>query len=247
MFKARLAALLAGGLAAAPCMAGSQCYGTVANGRLEHAARLPDSGANFSAYSVIAAAAGRTHVHSTVADIVLASYAELASTIPAARFVYGETGLAAGGPFKPHKTHQNRLSVDFFVPVRDAAGKPAILPSSPANHFGYDIEFDAAGRYGQYRIDFPVLAEHLAQLHLAATSRGVTLDKVIIDPRYFAQLYATPRGPYLKARLTSCAPSRGCAMTSTIMSISNYHANERFDDELHADDGGRGIARGVAQ
>lgn len=75
------------------------------------------------------------------------------------------------------------------------------MPSSLANHFGYDIEFDAAGRYGQYLIDFPALAEHLAQLHLAATQRGVTLDKVIIDARYLAQLYATPRGHYLKTRL----------------------------------------------
>lgn len=201
MFKRRLIALLAGALAAAHCAAASQCYGTVANGRLEGAARLPDSGANFSAYSAIAAAAGRTHVHSTVADIVLASYGGLAGAMPSARFVYGETGLAAGGPFKPHKTHQNGLSVDFFVPVRDAAGKPAILPSSPANRFGYGIEFDAAGRYGQYRIDFPALAEHLAQLHLAAAARDVTLAKVIVDPRYLAQLHATPRGPYLKTRL----------------------------------------------
>lgn len=197
----RLIGLLVGVFTAAHCMAASQCYGTVANGRLEQAARLPDSGANFSAYSALAAAAGRTHVHSTVAGIVLASYGALASAMPAAKFVYGETGLASGGPFKPHKTHQNGLSVDFFVPVRDAAGRPATLPSSLANRFGYDIEFDAAGRYGQYLIDFPALAEHLAQLHLAATRRGVTLDKVIIDPRYLARLYATPRGPYLKTRL----------------------------------------------
>lgn len=99
MLKRRLAVFFTGLLAGAHGMAASQCYGTVANGRLEHAARLPDSGANFSAYSAIAAAAGRTHVHSTVADIVLASYGELAGVMPAARFVYGETGLAAGGAF----------------------------------------------------------------------------------------------------------------------------------------------------
>lgn len=193
--------MLAGLCAGAHCLAASQCHGTVANGRVENAVRLPDSGANFAAYSRIAAAAGRTHVHSTVAEIVLASYGALATAMPSARYVYGETGLASGGPFKPHKTHQNGLSVDFFMPVRDGAGKPAALPSSPLNRFGYDIEFDAGGRFGEYRIDFPALAEHLVQLHVAAKARGATLARVIVDPRYFAQLYATPRGPYLKANL----------------------------------------------
>lgn len=191
------ASLLAGG----NCLAASQCHGVVANGSIERAVRLPGSGANFSAYSVIAAAAGRTYVHSTVAEIVLAAYGAVGASMPRARFVYGETGLAQGGPFKPHRTHQNGLSVDFFVPVLDAAGQPAALPSSALNRFGYDIEFDADGRFGQYRIDFPALAEHLAQLHLAATARKVTLANVIVDPRYAAQLYATPRGPYLKAYL----------------------------------------------
>ncbi len=182
-------------------MAASQCHGRGGNGSLERAVKLPDSGTNFSAYSVIGAAAGRTYVHSTVAEIVLAAYGAAGASMPHARFVYGETGLAQGGPFKPHRTHQNGLSVDFFVPVVDAAGQPATLPSSPLNRFGYDIEFDADGRFGAYRIDFAALAEHLAQLHLAAKARKVKLAKVILDPRYVARLYATPRGPYLKAHL----------------------------------------------
>lgn len=193
--------LFAGLFAGAHCMAASQCHGRVANGSVERAVKLPDSGPNFSAYSLIAAAAGRTYVHSAVAEIVLAAYDGAGKSMPGTRFVYGETGLAKGGPFKPHKTHQNGLSVDFFVPVLDGAGKTAVLPSSPLNRFGYDIEFDADGRFKQYRIDFPALAEHLAQLDLAARARGVTLAKVIVDPRYFEQLYATPRGPYLKANV----------------------------------------------
>lgn len=182
-------------------MAASQCHGAVGKGSIERAVKLPVSGANFSAYSLIGAAAGRTYVHSSVAEIMLAAYGAVGASLPQARFVYGETGLAQGGPFKPHRTHQNGLSVDFFVPVQDAAGKAAALPSSPLNRFGYDIEFDADGRFGQYRIDFPAMAEHLAQLHLAAKARQVALAKVIVDPRYFAQLFATPRGPYLKANL----------------------------------------------
>ncbi len=197
MLLATAGNLLVGGSS----LAASQCFGTPSHGRLEQAVRLPLGGANFSAYSTVAAAAGRTYLHSTVADIVLASYARLATALPSTKFVYGETGLAAGGPFKPHKTHQNGLSVDFFVPVRDAAGDSAILPASVLNHFGYDIEFDAKGQYQQYHIDFPALAEHLYQLTLAAAARGVTISNVIIDRQFLPQLFATPRGPYLREQL----------------------------------------------
>lgn len=189
-------------LAAASCQASSQassqCYGSVGDGRLEGAVQLPLNGPNFSAYSSLAATAGRTHVHAKVANIVVAAYADLAKNTGRAKFVYGETGLASGGPFRPHKTHQNGSSVDFFVPVRNAAGAPAALPSTLANRFGYDIEFDASGKFGEYQIDFPALAEHLYQLDRAGAAHGAPIVKLIIDPRYFAALYATLRGPYLR-------------------------------------------------
>lgn len=64
----------------------------------------------------------RTDVHCTAAEIVIAAYEEMAKTHPDVELVYGETGLARGA-FEPHKTHQNGLSVDFFVPVRDGEGE----------------------------------------------------------------------------------------------------------------------------
>jgi penicillin-insensitive murein endopeptidase len=179
----------------------SACHGRTASGRIERSVALPVQGANFSAYSALAAPAGRTYVHSTVARIVAQAYASLAASRPATRYVYGETGLKNGGPFKPHKTHQNGTSVDFFVPVLDAEGKSALLPSTPLNRYGYDIEFDAQARYGDYRIDFPAMAEHLYQLRQAALAEKTDLALVIFDPRYMPQLLATPRGPYLQQHL----------------------------------------------
>lgn len=149
----------------------------------------------------MAADAGRTHVHSTVADIMLASYASVAAATPATKFVYGETGLPAGGPFPPHHTHQNGLSVDFFVPVLDAAGQSVALPVSVANKFGYGIEFDSHARFGALAIDFAAMAEHLYQLDLAAKSRGVGIALVIFDTAYLPRLFATARGPYLQRHL----------------------------------------------
>jgi penicillin-insensitive murein endopeptidase len=188
------------GAAFAPAAA-SQCYGTVSRGRIDDSVKLPAGGANFSAYSALAAAAGRTYVHAEVAQIMAASYAALQAAHPDTVYVYGETGAAAGGRLRPHRTHQNGLSVDFFVPVRDADGGSVPLPTSVASRFGYDIEFDANGRYRQYGIDFAAIAEHLYQLHVAATGRGAGIAQVIFDAPYLPRLFATARGPYLRKNL----------------------------------------------
>lgn len=129
--------------------------------RPEGSVELPRSGPNFAAYSTLAAAIGRTHVHSVVADTVVSAYSALAAKHPAKTFVYGETGWPSGGRFRPHRTHQNGLSVDFFVPVRNGDGKSVPLPTAITNRFGYDIEFANDAKYGQYEIDFPAMAEHL--------------------------------------------------------------------------------------
>jgi len=176
----------------------SQCYGTVSHGRIENSVKLPAAGTNFSAYSALGTAAGRTHVHSKVAKIIAAAYGELAKARPATVYVYGEAGWSSGGRLRPHRTHQNGLSVDFFVPVRDAEGKSVPLPTGLTNQLGYDIEFDKAGRYGEYTIDFAALAEHLYQLQQAARANGSDLSLVILDPAYLPDLFATVRGPHLR-------------------------------------------------
>lgn len=178
--------------------ADSQCFGTVSKGRIEGSVKLPTGGANFSAYSKVAVAVGRTYVHSRVAEVVVAAFSALQERTPATTYVYGETGWASGGRLRPHRTHQNGLSVDFFVPVRNAEGKSVPLPTNAANRFGYDIEFDAKARYDEYSIDFAALAEHLYQLHLAAKARGVGIALVILESSYLPRLFATPHGAYLR-------------------------------------------------
>ena len=94
----------------------STCYGTTAAGKLKNGVELPQKGKNFVSYSGLARAMGRTHVHSVVADIVVKAYANLSIEHPQKVFKYAETGFLKGGIFKPHKTHQIGLSVDFMVP-----------------------------------------------------------------------------------------------------------------------------------
>lgn len=182
--------------------ASSQCYGSVGHGRIEGSVKLPARGANFSAYSSVGVAMGRTFVHASVADIVAGAYAALVKSAPDQAWVYGETGGQDGGPFKPHRSHQNGLSVDFFVPVRGTDGKAAALPMHALNRFGYDLQFDSAGVLGDYHIDFAALAEHLFQLDASARSYKLGLGRVIIERQYLPMLFATSRGPYLRKNLT---------------------------------------------
>jgi penicillin-insensitive murein endopeptidase len=180
----------------------SQCYGTVSNGRIEDSVKLPTSGPNFTAYSGLAATAGRTYVHSKVAEILLATYSKLHVANPSTVYVYGETGWPSGGRFRPHRTHQNGLSVDFFVPVRNAAKVSVPFPTSTLTRFGYDVEFDSSAKYGEYTIDFIATAEHLYHLHQVAKAQGVGIALVIFDTQYLPKLFATPRGAYLQQNLS---------------------------------------------
>jgi len=184
-------------MASTPVIADSVCYGTPSKGRIEGAVQLPESGSNYSAYSNLGVLLGRTFVHETVRDIVVAAYSGLASAAPGKVFVYGETGWQSGGRLRPHRTHENGLSVDFFVPVLDPSGKSIPLPISVLNKFGYGIDFDNDGKFKDLVIDFEAIGEHLYQLSLAAQKANVPITLVIFDPPYFPKLFSTKHGEFL--------------------------------------------------
>jgi penicillin-insensitive murein DD-endopeptidase len=179
----------------------SACYGTPAKGRLEHGAQLPSSGKNFSSYSSVGSLAGRTYVHSKVLSVILAAFKAIEASAPDKVFVYGETGWESGGRIRPHKTHQNGLSVDFMVPVLKD-GKSVPLPTSALNKFGYSIEFDDSGHFEDYVIDFAAMAKHLAELHRAASAQGVKISRVIFEIPLQKHLFETAEGAQLKNQLT---------------------------------------------
>jgi len=184
-----------------PAATPSICYGTPRHGKLANSVALPESGGNFETFSSMASKLGRTHVHSTVAAIVADAYAALATELPDRRFVYGDTSWTAGGRMQPHRTHQNGTSVDFMVPVLDAAGKPAPLPTSVFNKFGYGLEFDASGRLDELRIDFVAIGAHLVQLDRAARRQGIAIRQVIFAPELIAKLKTTPSWSYLEQHI----------------------------------------------
>lgn len=176
----------------------STCYGTTSDGRLENGVQLPAEGNNFVSYSTVARIAGRTYVHSEVRKIILMSYAALEKEHPNKVFKYAEAGFKTGGEFKPHKTHRNGLSVDFMTPVVTIDGESVHLPTHPFNKFGYNIEFDEAGKYENLVTDYTALAAHTVALHKVAKSQGHDLWRVIFDPKLQPGLFKRKYGKYLR-------------------------------------------------
>jgi len=176
----------------------STCYGTTSNGRLEKGVRLSSEGDNFVSYSSIAEIAGRTYVHSEVRKIILDAYRALNSSQPGKVYKFAETGFKEGGKFKPHKTHQNGLSVDFMTPMISEYGESTHLPTHPLNKFGYSIELDSRGRYKNLRIDYEAMAAHIVELDKAAKNSGHKIWRVIFDPKLQPGLFDNSYGNYLK-------------------------------------------------
>lgn len=181
--------------------ADSVCYGTTANGRLENGVQLPSEGPNYVGYSLAARWAGRTYVHSSVKEIVVAAYQALESEQPGKVYKYAETGFKTGGLFKPHKTHRNGLSVDFMTPVINAAGESVHLPTHPLNKLGYNIEFNAKDEYQGLKIDYEAMAAHIVLLHKAALKTGHDVWRVIFDPALQPHLLNTQYGKYLQKHI----------------------------------------------
>lgn len=107
-----LVAALASGAAAEEALS----YGEGGCGRLSGAVALPCSGPNFEAFTRVACLTGRNYLHPLVASTIIDAYASLGE---GRRWRYGDLGFKEGGRFKPHRTHQNGASADFFVPLTD--------------------------------------------------------------------------------------------------------------------------------
>jgi penicillin-insensitive murein endopeptidase len=180
----------------------SVCFGDTNAGRLENSRRLPFSGDNFSTYWSLGWLLGRTNMHGTPRDIVVDAYASLAQSDPDLTFVYGEAGWPWGGWFWPHRTHQNGLSVDFVVPVRDAEGSSIPFPRTMWTGGFYAVDVNSDGRFGEYRIDFDAMAAQLTALRVAAAKKNARIRRVFFDPGLQLRLFATPAGADLSSQIS---------------------------------------------
>lgn len=164
-------------------------FGRGGCGKLQGGVSLPCSGKNFHAFADTACALGRNYLHPLVHQTILDAYKALEPVAPLRTWMYGDQGRARGGPLWPHKTHQNGLSADFFVPVVDKQGAAAQVPVSAFNKFGYGVEFDKQGRFDGLVIDWPAVGAHLLALEAAGKARGVALERIILTPDFHEALF----------------------------------------------------------
>lgn len=172
----------------------SQSTGNVAEGKLINGKRLPSSGDNFVTYSRLGSLIGRNGVHHKVRDVILDAFTDIYQKYPEYEYVIGECSWLSGGSMKPHRTHQNGVSVDFMVPIRNHENEIDILPTNIFNKFGYDVEFDSTGTNEDYTIDFESMAIHLYYLNESAKKHNVKIKLVIFDPVLQKRLFQTEYG-----------------------------------------------------
>ena len=159
---------------------------------LKNGTKLPLWGKNYSSYSYGLSLIGRTYVHSKVRDILIEAYRNLEKVTPGIQFKYGETGFKEGGEFKPHKTHQNGLSVDLMVPVVGLTSNiPEPLKTHVLNKWGYDIDFDKNGKNKIQKIDFDSLGKLIVEIHKVVKKQNVEIWRIIFAPRLQDELYKT--------------------------------------------------------
>jgi penicillin-insensitive murein endopeptidase len=166
------------------------------------------------------AASGRQYVHSRVRDTLVAAFSALHAAKPERTFVLGETGLEPGGRFRPHRSHQNGLSVDIFMPVRDDSGHAVLTPTAPWQKFGYALEFDAKGEGSGLSIDFDSLAELVLELNRQAQLHGLALERIIVAPEYIDRVIGA---------------SNSGEMAALVGRFTRRPAWVRHDEHLHVD------------
>ncbi len=193
----------------------SSCFGPTHQGRLIGAVRAPLYGENYRSYCIVCALALRTYGHEDAVDALVDSFAAMAKRHPDVTFVYGEIGFPWGGSFPPHRTHQNGLSLDVMVPLRDGRS----LRAHAFNRFGYDEEFNAQGVGESGEIDFEALASQLVALDQAARERGGRIARVFFAPDLQDELFRTAEGARLKATVP----------------FNQRQSWVRHDDHYHAD------------
>lgn len=174
--------------------------GTVSNGKLINGKLFPFYGPNYSYFDVQSYLAGRGFIHSSIKEIVLASYKKLEVEKPNRHFYIMECANEHGGKIYPHRTHQNGTSVDFMMP-KLKNGKPYTeLDKLGADH--YWLSFNNDGKYSEdqsIEIDFNLIARHILSLNDIAKEHGFKVSKVIIKIEFKDELFKSEYGKLLKS------------------------------------------------
>ena len=203
----------------------SKSVGTVSNGKLVNAYKVPYKGQNFKYFSAFDYfILGRCYVHSDVYEILIESYSAMYTEYPNYTFKIMECSKKKGGRLFPHKTHQNGTSIDFMTPLKKN-GKTVKLYDK-TGMWRYLMKFDAEGKArinNKVEIDFDKTAKHILILENIARSKGYRIKKVILETNLKDELFNSNHGAQLK--------------NSNIYFVQNLSKsiNELHDDHYHID------------
>ncbi len=206
--------------------ASSKSIGTVSKGSLQSGRLFPYQGSNFSYFDTLSYVSGRAWVHERVRDATLDAYAALDTLVPGRVLGMMECSNEKGGKIWPHRTHQNGLSIDFMMPMRQNGQAFYGLDTIGLEH--YLLEFDASTRYlGDTSIHavLDLVAQHLLLLQQTAKAHQLKITKVILKLEFKDELFATPHGMLLK--------NSGIYLASELTSL----INGLHDNHYHVDFG----------
>jgi penicillin-insensitive murein endopeptidase len=199
--------------------------GEVGNGSLINGKHLPYKGKNYKYFSPFSYhILGRAHVNSRLYRTIQEAYTECERTCAGQKFRVMECSRKKGGKMKPHRTHQNGLSVDFMTPLIKKGKQYKRLDRIGIWH--YLLKFDGTGtlkRRKKVKADFEMIARHLLALDNSARKNGLKIDKIIFKIDMKDELFNTESGKELK--------SRGIYFAKALSElIDNLH-----DDHYHVD------------
>lgn len=169
------------------------CYGTTSNGYLQGASIVKTSTIleGPSTYCWFCKQALRQYADERVAQAIGYAYNDKIVYEYPNSFMIGEVGFPWGGKFRPHKTHQNGMSIDIMVPLTTGA-----LPTNIFNKYGYALDFDQKGRGEVGQINFKAIDASLLALQEYANTQGGRIQRVFFAPDLQKHLSAKVRSKF---------------------------------------------------
>lgn len=180
----------------------SKSIGSVGNGSLKNAAKIPLKGQNFKYFSAFSYYfLRRGYTHEKVKNTILQAYQTCEKTCPNRKFQLMECSRKKGGKMWPHWTHQNGLSADFMSPLMKNNRISKAYDWTGIWH--YLLNYDENGKLNgtkNTRIDFETMANHILALDDAARKNGLRISKIILKINLKDDLFKTPSGKKLLQR-----------------------------------------------
>lgn len=176
--------------------------GSPGKGSLQKAAKLPYRGEGYRYFSPLSYyVLQRGFVHNKVQKTIIAAYKDCKAEMPERKFRLMECSKRKGGPMKPHRTHQNGLSVDFMTPLQKKGKAFQALDQLGIWHYLLTFDGQAQWRINpKVKIDYETMARHLLALDDAAKGNGLKIKKVIFKVELQPALFQGTYGKKLKRR-----------------------------------------------